>query len=332
MLGLLALVWFAVAFALGLGMSASWWAWAEPVSNLRSPLAIALLVTSLALWILFRRSTRGRWLAVLGVPLACWGAWPLLALVPGHRVPIDASIPPLRLGSVNLLFGIAHPEPVFEWMAEQDLDVVGFVELKDSPRSKLRWPRLLASWKATYPFQAVEPHEYYGLALISKVPLEDVRLHWGPGGNGEESERPLRMSARLEWHGQGLRVVVMHPPRPDGPWRLAMREECFDSLATELATEGSCVVMGDFNSNEGSPLFRKLKRRANLTDSRQGWGYGASWSPLGFPLPLVPLDHILVRGPVVLERGVGPPVRSDHRPIHAVLAWPSPPNSSPSPH
>ncbi|MEZ6020830.1 MAG: endonuclease/exonuclease/phosphatase family protein [Planctomycetota bacterium] len=96
-----------------------------------------------------------------------------------------------------------------------------------------------------------------------------------------------------------------------------------------MASKPSVVVLGDLNTTEGSPYYRDLLRRAGLHDSRQGFGYRPSWRPVGFPLPLLPLDHILVRGPVVLTRGNGPEVRSDHRPIHATLAWPNPKASDP---
>jgi endonuclease/exonuclease/phosphatase family metal-dependent hydrolase len=213
--------------------------------------------------------------------------------------------------------------------------VVGFVEMKDSPRSKLRWPKLLESWIEEYPHQAIESHPYYGMALLSKWPLTDVQATYGVGGHGEESERPMRLEATVLFEGRPVRLCLIHPPRPSQSWRGRVRPIFFERLATELVARKSThpneahVVFGDFNSTEGSPLFQDFVRSASLRDSRQGFGYCPSWHPKWFPLPLVPLDHILVRGLDVKARGVGSEVRSDHRPIQATLTWPTETHTAP---
>ena len=308
----------------------------EPLSNLRTHLSLGLCVLACgALIVFWRKGKRRSLLLVCGLLLVVglFGARPYLQLLPGPEPVPQEHAPVLAVGSVNLLFGIGHPIPVSEWMAAENLDLVGFVEMKESPRSKLRWPRLLESWRADYPYQELQVHDYYGMAILSKVPLGATRVVNAPGGNGIESTRPLRMETSIDWHGRRLRVILIHPPHPDQSWRQGVRVDFFEGLGKELATElgaarskgevpENLLVMGDFNANEGSPFFRDLRRTAGLVDSRQGLGHAATWSPWQLSLPMVALDHILVRGPRVLSRGVGPSVRSDHRPVHARLVWP----------
>ncbi|MCA9002790.1 MAG: endonuclease/exonuclease/phosphatase family protein, partial [Planctomycetes bacterium] len=281
-----------------------------------------------------RRAARIWALVLIGAGL--FGLAPALSLF-GSADDVAGEAPELRIGSVNLLFGISHPEPVGAWIGEEGLDVVGFVEVKDSPRSKLNWPKLLESWRGEFPYQVVEPHPYFGMALISKRPLSEAQTTFGLGGHGEESERPMRLEATVQFEGRPVRLCLVHPPRPDSSWRGRVRPIFFDSLATEMLArrlhnpEEALVVFGDMNATEGSPLFQTLVRRLGLRDSRQGLGYMPSWRPQWFWLPVLPLDHILVRGLEVKARGVGSSVRSDHWPIQATLSWPKREPSDPTP-
>ncbi|MBL4771262.1 MAG: endonuclease/exonuclease/phosphatase family protein [Planctomycetes bacterium] len=332
----------AVAVFVG-ALAASAWPQFEQLSNLRSYVSIVLVGVG-CLWFVGKRILpKGLLVGALLCAMGLFGLTPALALIGGGD-EVDEAAAELRIGSVNLLFGIGHPDPVGAWMGAEDLHVVGFLEMKDSPRSKLRWPRLLESWKDDYPYQVVEPHPYYGMGLLSKWPMSDVKVTYGAGGNGEESERPMRLQATVMFEGRPVRLCLVHPPRPSQTWRGGVRQVYFDQLATELTAPGSkgeaqaLVVFGDLNATEGSPLFQSLKRRVGLRDSRQGFGYLPSWRPHypdSYPdwleCPLLPLDHILVRGLGVKTRGVGPDVRSDHRPIHATLTWPKATTTGPSP-
>lgn len=313
-----------LALVVLLTLLAGVWPALEPLSNLRWWFACGLGI--IAGWSFLRARSRWHQSVAAGLAaLALAGGWPGLALyVPQPSVGGPRSTP-LRIGSTNLLFGIAHPKPVGAWMGEQDLDIVGFVEVKDSQRSQLRWSMLLESWRGEYPHQFVEVHDYYGLAILSRVPLNERRVQRTWDSLGEERGRPIALHADVEWEGESLRLTLVHPPRPERSWRRKVREDFLESLVTQAPKHGSWVVFGDFNTSEGSPWFRRLLRRTGLVDSRRGRGRFATWSPAWFWLPLVPLDHILVRGPRVLSRGIGPSVRSDHRPIHATLAWPKTP-------
>ena len=87
-----------------------------------------------------------------------------------------------------------------------------------------------------------------------------------------------------------------------------------DSLAK---LEGPVILLGDFNTTPWSPAYRKL-----VADTELGSASGgriATWPVWMAPLR-VPIDHILVRGPVtVLEAERGPDLGSDHFPVLVTL-------------
>ncbi|MFT7677340.1 MAG: endonuclease/exonuclease/phosphatase (EEP) superfamily protein YafD [Planctomycetota bacterium] len=327
--GALMLGWFAADSELG-----------ARVVDLRHLLGLALLGLGLGLAIGRRRRTAMLVLA-LGLSACANGWWLGIAAKPE---PVGGA--ELRVGSANLLFGIAHPTPLGAWIEAQDLDVLGLQEVLDSDRSKLNWPRILESWRERFPYQWVEQHEHFGMALLSRIPFERGRVEYvgaqgaqgaqgsqGSQGSQGASEggRPVALQATLEWGG-GTRVVVVHPVRPGDAWRQLERERFFGELGRELgAQQGRLLLMGDCNATGASPHWQGLLRAARLVDSRVGFGRLPSWAPKALPKrlngspaqtwapKLLALDHLLVRGLVTVDRGVGPEVRSDHAPVHAVF-------------
>jgi endonuclease/exonuclease/phosphatase family metal-dependent hydrolase len=76
------------------------------------------------------------------------------------------------------------------------------------------------------------------------------------------------------------------------------------------------VVVGDFNCTPLSPAYKRLS-----CDLRSATWFARTWPA---SLPLVPIDHILVRGLAVVRAGTwtAKPARvaSDHLPVVAELA------------
>ncbi len=290
------------------------------------------LVTCGALFAFLRAPWRSGLAISLGV-FACAPGW-FLAVAsprPAAAIPGATKVPDLRIGSANLLFGIAHPDPLGEWIDSEDLDVLALQEVLDSDRSKLNWPKILRTWEKRFPHQWVIEHDFFGMALLSRIPFERISSAALDAPDSLEHGRPMRLDARLDWGG-GTRVVVVHPPRPGKDWRMPERERFFAELGADLAADPDglamgepLIVLGDFNATGASPLFRSLLGRVGLADSRLGFGRQPSWThdhlPDWFGLRLLCLDHILLRGPAAIERAVGPAIRSDHAPVHAVLTW-----------
>lgn len=80
------------------------------------------------------------------------------------------------------------------------------------------------------------------------------------------------------------------------------------------------AVLGDLNATPWSPRFRDLVAAAGLRQARRGFGLQASWGPRPLPWALLPIDHVLLRGPwQVRSFRAGPRLGSDHRPVVAEL-------------
>jgi vancomycin resistance protein VanJ len=61
------------------------------------------------------------------------------------------------------------------------------------------------------------------------------------------------------------------------------------------ANGGPALVLGDFNTSDGQPLYRLLRRRLDDAYRAAGWGFGFTFpSPRGSPLgfPVVRIDYV----------------------------------------
>lgn len=295
---------------------------AEVVANLRWPLGLSGFLGALA-WGIARRGVPAAASLALGVVLVWPTArlwWPAPEAARPDRRGAEVE---LRVATVNLLFGRVAPREVESFADEFRPDVLGLLELLPENRSGTDWFATLEGWRERYPHQVVLPHGLsFGMALLSRHPLEDVRWLDPPGGENIYAGRPALLRAVARVGGRSVRLVLTHPERPGRPWRVRARASVFDAIVHEVQ-DGPTVVFGDLNCTEGSPLFRDLLRRADLVDSRAGFGPCASWTHERVPGRWVALDHVLVRGLGVAERGVGPDVGSDHLPATAVLVLPA---------
>lgn len=295
---------------------------AEVVANLRWPLGLSGFVGALA-FVVARRGVPAVASFALGVVLV-WPAarlwWPSPA---GVLAAEGTTSVELRVATTNLLFGRVAPSELEAFVEEFQPDVIGLLELLPENRSGTDWFEVLEGWRERFPHQVVLPGGLsFGMALLSRYPLEEVRWLDPPGGENIYAFRPalLRVVARID--GRAVRLILTHPERPGRPWRVRARAKVFDAIVEEVL-DGPTVVFGDLNCTEGSPLFQDLLGRSGLTDSRAGFGPCASWTHERVPGRWVTLDHVLVRGLGVVSRGVGRDVGSDHLPATAILTLPA---------
>jgi endonuclease/exonuclease/phosphatase family metal-dependent hydrolase len=144
----------------------------------------------------------------------------------------------------------------------------------------------------------------WGLAVLSLLPItgyQEISLGRAPGDRITRAAQVLTVTTP---GGTPLRVVNTHlTHRLTSPAQLA-------ALAWQLAASRQpTVIAGDLN-------MPRLATRAAL-------GYHPVLSGRTFPadLPLIQLDHLLVRGRVAASGGeVLDPVGSDHLPIRAQLS------------
>lgn len=263
-------------------------------------------------------------------PVLAWGrAWRSLALaaacaifnwayvLPFYQSP--AAPPPaaeearLVLMFANVYAGNDEYDALLASVAEVRPDVLALAEVTPA------WASHLDALKDDYPYASVLPRQGgSGLALFSRLPLEGAE-----GLDIDASTHPV-MRARVLLPRASLSLLLMHPPTPMRPAKLAHRASQFQRAA-ELFNSGPGprALVGDLNATPWSPYFKELLSRAQLRDARVGVGLLPTWPA---PLPAflrIPIDHCLVSADArVYAVRTGPRTGSDHLPLVVELGLP----------
>jgi endonuclease/exonuclease/phosphatase (EEP) superfamily protein YafD len=221
--------------------------------------------------------------------------------------PGDPSRPYVSLLVSNVYYANRQHDRIQRLIAAENPEIVGLVEV-DS-----RWLRELGALRERYPHHfEMEDERHVGLALYSRLPLEDARVLQLPG----ERSTPA-IAATLKAPGGDVEIVLVHPYPPLGAQLIERRNQQIAALA-EFARgwQGPLVMAGDFNVTMWNDGYLPLVEAARLRNARAGIGICPTWPAIG-PLG-VPIDHVMatpdvtLRGFRVLE-GIG----SDHLPIRA---------------
>lgn len=243
--------------------------------------------------------------------------------------PSAATAPSLRVMTANLLWrnqdAAAFASAV---VAEGEPDVIALQELG---------PEMADLLARTPPFNRYQQFLYpeasaAGMGILTRLPVTALRpAEMGPAGCRCQEVTVIT-------GGDSIRVLNAHPLAPVtlthlGPLHLpagfdtAAQAPALEALLERIAaTDGPLLVVGDLNTSDRQPFYRRL--RAELTDAQReaGWGLGltfpegaAAW-PISFPL--VRIDYVLYRGPGWQTRAVraGVVAGADHRFVVAELA------------
>jgi endonuclease/exonuclease/phosphatase (EEP) superfamily protein YafD len=221
--------------------------------------------------------------------------------------PADPAKPWVKFLASNVYFANHQHRLIKDLIAKEDPDLVGLVEVNS------RWLHRLKPLREWYPYHFEVPDEnYVGLALYSRLPLEDARVLQLPG----EPSTPA-IAATLKAPGGDVEIVLVHPMSPLSAEIIRRRNEQILALAKYVRAAGRpLVIAGDFNLSMWNAGYRPLTDVAELHNARQGSGIGPTW-PSVWRLG-VPIDHILATPDVALRNfrvlgGIG----SDHFPISA---------------
>ncbi|MEM0968970.1 MAG: endonuclease/exonuclease/phosphatase family protein, partial [Verrucomicrobiota bacterium] len=206
-----------------------------------------------------------------------------------------------RLFTYNVLVSATNYEEVIRTVREQSPDVALFLEVDVS------WADALAVLEGEYPYFDVEASGAFGLAMYSRVPLEEVIIE-DVSGYGFVS-----VMADLEWEGTPVRVVGTHPPPPIDAFSWKVQQTHLDELAEIICKERRPVLIGgDFNCAPWTQTALRFGRKGRILRSTRSWR--ATWSSAfreGFGLPL---DHHWGSPEWrVKEHRFGPFQESDHR-------------------
>lgn len=208
-------------------------------------------------------------------------------------------LPLYRAFSVNLQRSNPHPERAFRRIHEIRPDFVALIEMRQI------WLERLEAFRRDYPYRTPLRR---GTMVLSKFPLREIRPTVGGIGS-------VTVAATLPGSRTPLTIVAIHPPSPSSKQAWDWRNNAFEALAEFSRAQNSpLLAMGDFNSTEFSPHFRKILQSGDLKLVRESFipdpTWPASFGPLG-----IKIDHFLYRRISPVNARVGPDIGSDHRPI-----------------
>ena len=201
--------------------------------------------------------------------------------------------------TLNLRLGQADPDAVLALVRSADPDLLMLQELTPEALAGLD----AAGLAGQFAHRFTEPHpQGSGIGVFGHRPLEDQQSHDGFVNHV--------LSARTSLpDGTGLTVVAAHlgAPWPQPAWR--WRKE-IAQLGTVLAgLPGPLLLAGDLNATVGHRLFRDLLVAGTVRDAVR------RPTVRTFPtrLPLLGIDHVLVRDLAAGRARTARVTGSDHR-------------------
>jgi len=260
---------------------------------------------ALALLLAWRRRAMP---AVLALAIGGWHALPGFPASPGAVASPACAGPAVTVATVNVQFSNGHRDAFRAWLATQPADFLVIQEVT-------------SAWAREFDAQAAYPHRHvvsredaYGLALLSRWPMESVTLV-DLAGDGLPS-----LTGIVDAGGQRIRFLGLHTHWPITPALAAARDEALQGAAAlASAADLPVVLLGDLNLTPDSPAFDRLLDESGLRDAMLDRGWRPTWLAGFWPLALR-IDHVLVSSSLCVEQAeVGPPIGSDHRPVVATL-------------
>ena len=239
--------------------------------------------------------------------LALWQGWGLALCVWPNPVPPGARPPSrLRVLVANVLVDNADPRALIELARRERPEVLGLIEVSDA------WVSGLEPIRSDYPHRYNDPFDDdgRGLALWLRDRPDSVERisPLTPGG------LPA-IHAVVNFVGKPLHLWLVHFVSPfERPEGLPQGGE-FAALANLVRRGGGpTLVVGDFNTTDGSPFFGRFVEASGLRDSRLGFGRQGSW-PTWSPYR-IGIDHAFLSADLAVQgRRLGPEIGSDHFPM-----------------
>ncbi len=284
-----------------------WYFLAELVVNFRWQM-LGLLLPFPVLLLIFRRFRMA--LLVGLVTLVC--AWPLVSIrFPDTRA--TAGTRHVRLMTFNVLGNNRAFAEVLDEIRRADPDILLVHEFTR------HWEKALKELQQDYPSFVLQPRYHgHGIGVYSRLPIVQSAIQ--PLGSREVSKPEFvdipAIDFTVDVDGELLRLLAVHFTSPGETDRLLMRNAQMQTAARILkGSSGPTVVAGDFNCTPFSTQFQRLLHETGLRDSRQGFGYHATF-PNVPRWARVPIDHVLVSDRIaVTGRRLGAAAGSDHLPV-----------------
>ncbi len=219
----------------------------------------------------------------------------------------------IRLVTANILVGNDEVALLARDLVATGADLLLLQEVTEQHVADLRAEGVLDA----YPFQVLAPSDRpHGSAILSQLPITT-------GGVIKVAGYPMTRAEVVTAAGTVV-VVNVHPLAPSVPEQVAAWHTQMAAL-TQLAGEEAdpLIMAGDFNATaDHAPMGRLLATGLRDAFDEAGRGIGATWPVWRGPMiPVMRLDHVLVRGPItVLGAEVQDNRGSDHRRVSVEVA------------
>ena len=307
-LGLLAIL--VLLTVLPLFETDEWWVrlWDYPRLQIATLLAISLV----GLVIIGPRKGRLFWIAVAGgLAALTWQLLQVASYIPGWpvEVAVTEQCDPkrrVRLLNANVLLTNKDHEALLRLVRGTDPDAV--LLLEPGPE----WAEAVRPLFRDYPHRVSLPiPNTYGLMLLSRLPLENVRVR-----NLLQPHVPSVTAGLRLRSGEVIDFSGVHPEPPYPGDDSGERDAELVKIGREVRESGrATIVMGDLNDVAWSHTSRLFRRLSGTLDPRVGRGPYPTY-PAGLPWLAWPLDHVFVT-PHFRLTGIDrlPGIGSDHLPM-----------------
>lgn len=216
--------------------------------------------------------------------------------------------PSLRVMAFNIWRHNRDPGLMLRAIETSGADVVMLSEVTPERLAELQ------TLHRSYPFAISCGLANCDQMLLSKIPLEDA------GALPASWDHPVMVWARLGGTGPaaGITVASTHLFRPSRSPTVHRRQ--VEGLIAQLGRiEGPLVLGGDLNATPSTRTLGDLRRRAGLVAPARML---PSWPVYPLALPQFGIDHVLVRGLVIRDSGLGSYAGSDHLPVWSRIVLP----------
>ena len=149
----------------------------------------------------------------------------------------------MKIASFNINGVKARLPALLDWLRDAAADVVVLQEIKSTDD---QFPRLEIE-EMGYNIETHGQKGFNGVAILSRLPLEDVRRGL-PGDDGDEQARWIEADGRRRSAICGLYLPNGNPaPGPKYDYKLAWMDRLQARAAALVAGEETAVVLGDYN-------------------------------------------------------------------------------------
>lgn len=265
-----------------------------PVQKIRSRITLFILLFTLV---------------VNGLELANW-------YLPNQRMTLDKTHI-LRVMTFNIHIENSEVARLVNSIISANPDLVLTVEIDQTMKKNIE-----TRVKDRFPYSFQSPGG--GLAVFSKLPLEDSSGQKFPGSNA------TNLVTHIRYQNQQIQIIGTHPQVPVKLDRFTSRNQQLSALVNHLQYEDRpTILMGDFNLTPWSPYYQQFINKASLHNTRSSFGILPTWirpsttvnlPRLLLPFLNIPIDHIFVSKMFKFANTyTGDNGNSDHAPIISEL-------------